>query len=104
MFAVEVSADEVAFLIEEVVDRAVDGGEFLKRLHPEKPLHRPFSSSEGLVGILDPVGQPASGLLATGGANRLQRGAIGSQTVGDDGAAAALSRVVVTKDSSTSPS
>ena len=47
--AVEVSADEVAFLIEEVVDRAVDGGEFLERLHPAKPLHCAFSLSEWLV-------------------------------------------------------
>ena len=47
--AVEISADEVAFLIEKVVDRAVDGSEFLERLHPEKPLHRAFSSSEWLV-------------------------------------------------------
>jgi len=46
---VDISANEVAFLIQVVVDRAVDGGELLKRLHLSKLLHRPFSSPEGLV-------------------------------------------------------
>ena len=82
--------DQVMPVLVANVDRAVHGGEFLERLHPVKPLHRAFSSSEWLVGILDPVVQPASGLLATGGANRLQRGAIGPQAVGHDGAGAAM--------------
>jgi hypothetical protein len=45
-FSVEVSADEVAFLVEVVVDRAVDGGEFLEGFHSPKPLHSALSSSE----------------------------------------------------------
>jgi hypothetical protein len=46
---VEVSADEVAFLVEVIVDHAVYGSEFLKGLHPAKSLHGPFSSPEGKV-------------------------------------------------------
>jgi hypothetical protein len=50
---------EVAFLVEVVVDRAVNRGEFLQTSHAPEPEHRPFSSSEWLVRILDAVVQPA---------------------------------------------
>ena len=82
--AVEVSADEMAFLIEVVVDRAVHGGELLECLHPPKSLHRPFLSSERLVGVFRPVVEPAAHLLTTGATDLLHGGAVGSQTVGDD--------------------
>ena len=78
------SADEVAFLIEVVVERAVDGGEFLEGLHPSKPLHGPLSSSERLVRILNPVGEPAAHLLTIGIADLLHGRPIGSMTIGDD--------------------
>jgi hypothetical protein len=39
----------VAFLIEMVLDRGVNGGEFLQRLHASKPEHRTLSSPEWLV-------------------------------------------------------
>ena len=46
---VGLSADEVAFLVEVVVEGAVDGGELLEGLHLPEPQHRPLSSSERLV-------------------------------------------------------
>jgi len=68
-------ADEVSLLIEEVVDR----GEFLECFHPPKSQHGPLSSSEGEVGILDAVVQPPAGLLAIGGADLLEGGAVRAQ-------------------------
>jgi hypothetical protein len=53
---------EGAFLIKVVVDGAVEGGEFLQTSHLTKAKHRPFASSERLMGILHPVVQPASDL------------------------------------------
>jgi hypothetical protein len=41
--------DEVAFLVEVVVETGVNRGEFLQRLHPPKPQHHPFSSSKWQV-------------------------------------------------------
>ena len=43
------SADEVAVLVEVVVESGVDGAELLQRLHLPEPHHGPFSSSEGQV-------------------------------------------------------
>ena len=40
------SAGEVAVLIEVVVDRAVEGCEFLQTSHPPEPRHVPFPSSK----------------------------------------------------------
>jgi len=48
-FPVFLSADEVALLVEVVVDLAVDRGELLECFHPPEPEHRPLSSSEALV-------------------------------------------------------
>jgi hypothetical protein len=45
-FPVSLSIDEMAFLAEMVVERSMDGGEFLQGLHLPEPQHRPFSSSE----------------------------------------------------------
>jgi hypothetical protein len=47
--SVDFAADEVALLIEVVVDLTVDRGEFLECFHPPKSEHRTFSSSERLV-------------------------------------------------------
>ena len=44
-----IAAFEVAFLIKEVVDRGMDGGEFLERTDVPEFRHRFFSSSERLV-------------------------------------------------------
>jgi len=54
-----VSAVEVAFLIEVVVDGGVDGSEFLQASHLPEAQHRTFSSSKWQVGILRPIVQPA---------------------------------------------
>src|SRR5665213_1071519 len=69
-----------------VVDLRVNRGEFLECFHPPKSEHSPLSSPERLVRILGPVVQPAPALLAIGGGDLLQRGAIGAQAVGHDGA------------------
>ena len=53
----------MAFLIEVVVERGVDGRELLKRLHLPEPEHRSLSSSKGQVAVLDPVISPAPDLL-----------------------------------------
>ncbi len=45
----DVAAIEVAFVIEMIVDRGVDGGEFLQGLYVPELRHRPLSSSKRLV-------------------------------------------------------
>ncbi len=44
-----VPAVEVAFVVEVIMDRGMDGGEFLQASHSAKPLHRTFSSSKRQV-------------------------------------------------------
>ena len=49
-FKLEVfSAVELAFLVEMIVDRRVDGDEFLQCSHAPEADHRTFSSSEWLM-------------------------------------------------------
>jgi hypothetical protein len=43
---VNLAGDEMALLIEMVVDLGMNCAEFLQRLHASKPLHGPFSSSK----------------------------------------------------------
>jgi hypothetical protein len=45
----------MALLAEMVVDLGVDRTEFLQGLHPAKPVHRPLSSPEGQVAVLNVV-------------------------------------------------
>ncbi len=115
----------MSFLVEVIVDRAVNRGEFLQTSHAPEPEHCPFSSSKRLVRILGAVVQPAAKLALVDGANFLQGRAIRCQTIRDDRFhqtvpakrfpeefrcadlrfnAAFLSRRFVTKLSSTSPS
>ena len=84
-FFVDVTADEMAFVVEMVVDRGMEGAEFLEDVHPSKPQHGPLSALERLVGILGPVVQPATGVLDTGVADLLHRGAVRALFVGHDG-------------------
>ena len=93
LWALYVSADEVSILIEVVVEGGVDGAELLQRLHLPVPQHCPFSSSEGQVGVLDPVAGPSSNLLPFSIAEVLHSGFVGAQPVGGDdlGPAVALS-------------
>jgi hypothetical protein len=51
---------ESAFLIQVVVNGAVEGCEFLQTSHPPEAEHGPFSSSEWLMGILDANVQPTA--------------------------------------------
>ena len=87
-------AVEAAFRVEQVVDRSMGGGELLECSHPPEAKHRPFPSSEWLMGILRAVIHPPAGLLSVTDAERAQGGAIGAQTVGDEviGRAMALQR------------
>ena len=63
---------ERALLVEVVADRRVDRGELLQTSHAPEPQHRPFPSSERLVGILRPVVQPAASLALVGRAERFE--------------------------------
>ncbi len=66
----------MSFLVEVVVDRAVNRGEFLQTSHPPEAEHRSLSSSEWLVGILDAIVQPAAGFAFVDGAQTLERRAV----------------------------
>ncbi len=108
----------MSFLVEVVVDRAVDSGEFLQTSHPPETKHRPLPSSEWLMRVLDAVVDPAAELALVDGTDLFQSGAIGcsrSVTIVSVGPcrrsdflrnfnAVFLSRRFVTKLSSTSPS
>jgi len=59
-FLETLSADEGAFLVEVIVNGAVDCGEFLQTSHPPETEHRPLSSSKWLVGILGSVVFPTT--------------------------------------------
>ena len=71
----------MTILIEVVVEGGVDGAELLQGLHLPESQHGPFSSSEGQVGVLDPVVGPAADLLLGGVAEVLHGGLVGPQTV-----------------------
>ena len=53
-----VAAVKVAVEVEMIVDRGVDGGEFLHGLDVPEPGLRRFVSSERLVGIFGSIGEP----------------------------------------------
>jgi hypothetical protein len=76
------TADEVALLIEVVLDRGVNGAEFLQRLHPPKPEHRTLSSSERLMRVFCAIVHPAPASLPVRIANSFQRCAIGAINAG----------------------
>lgn len=61
----------------------MDGGEFLRNSHPSESLHRPFSSSQWLIGILDPVDEPSAGLLVPGHTCFHEPGVIWSKSISD---------------------
>ena len=58
----------MSFLVEVVVNRAVNRGEFLQTSHPPEAKHRPLSSSKRLVRILGAVVDPAADLALFNGA------------------------------------
>ena len=55
-----VAAVEMAFVVEVVIDRGMNGGEFLQGLDVSEPRHRPFPPSKRLVRVLGPVVEPTT--------------------------------------------
>ncbi len=78
----DVTAVEVTVLIEMIVDRGVDSGEFLQGRYISELRHRSFSSSERLVGILGPIVEPPTALLIGGIADCLHRRSVRPKPVG----------------------
>ena len=56
----DIAAVEMAFVVEVVVDRGMDGGEFLQGLYVPEPGHCRFPSSKRLVRVLGPVVEPTT--------------------------------------------
>ncbi len=71
-----VPAGERSFLVEVVVDRGMDGGEFLQTSHAPESLHRAFASSKRQVRVLDAVVEPPSRLLRLERAQLSERGSV----------------------------
>ena len=69
-------------LIEVIVDRGMDGGEFLQGLYIPEPRHRSFSSSERLVRILGSIVEPPTAFLIGSVADRLHRRSVRPRPVG----------------------
>lgn len=67
-----------------VVQRGGHRGEFLQRFHPPEPQHRPLSSSEWKMRVLDPVVHPATHLAAITVAEFAHRGGVLSESVSND--------------------
>ena len=72
----------MALQIEVVVNRRMNGDEFLQTSHATEPLHGPFSSSKRQVRVLRPIVHPAASFLLVGIANILHRRAVGSEFIG----------------------
>ena len=69
----DVAAVEVAILIEMIMDRGVDGGEFLQGFNVPELRHRPLSSSERLMRVFGPIVEPATALLGDSVTDHLHR-------------------------------
>jgi hypothetical protein len=80
-----VSAVVSAFLIEVVMDGAVNGYEFLQTSHLSETEHGSFTSSKWLVRILGTVIEPAARFLPFLVTDDFHRGAIGTQLIRHDG-------------------
>jgi len=74
-----VSTVEVAFLVEMILDRAVDGDELLQTSHSAEALHRLFPSSKRQMRILGSVVEPAAGFLPVKIADDLHSSAVRTQ-------------------------
>ena len=69
------------FLVEVVVNGAVNRGEFLQTSHPSEPEHRPFSSPERQVRVLSPVVEPSPYFATITSAEVFQRRTVGSKAI-----------------------
>ena len=65
------TAIQMTLLVEVIVHRRVNGGEFLKGLYVSEPCHRSFSSSERLVRGFRPVVEPTTAGLVGSVADHL---------------------------------
>ncbi len=75
----------MTLVVEVVVGWGVSGGRFLQSLDVPEAGHGVLSSSEGLVGILRSVVEPATAELAALDTDRFHRSAVGEEAVGCDG-------------------
>ncbi len=80
----DIAAVEVAVLVEVVVDRGMDGGEFLQGLYVPELRRRSFSSPERLAGILGSIVEPPTALLIGSIADYLHRRSVRPKAVGYD--------------------
>jgi len=74
----------VTFLVEVVVNRAVDCGELLQTSHSSEAKHCSLPSSKWLVGILGTVVDPSANFALVDAAELFQGRAIRCQAIGDD--------------------
>ena len=74
----------MSFPVEMVVDRGVNGGEFLQSSRSSEPQHGALPPSERLMGVLGAIVQPAAGFLLVRVADDLHGSAVRSQFVGHD--------------------
>jgi hypothetical protein len=81
----DIASVEVGVVIEVVVSRRVDGGEFLQRFAIFEPRYRVFSLPEWLVWVLGPIIEPSPTFLAVRNTYDLHRSAIGAKPVRHDG-------------------
>ena len=75
---------EIALVIEMVVNRDMDCGEFLQGLSVSKSRHRPFPPSKREIRVLGPVVQPAPALLTSWISEHLHGRSIRRQRIGED--------------------
>ncbi len=80
----DIAAVEMTVLIEVVVDRGMDGSEFLQSLYISELRHRSFSSPKRLVRILGSIVKPPTAFLTLDDTHRFHRRAVGPKPVGHD--------------------
>ena len=80
-----ITAAEMVFVIEPIMDRGVDGGVFLKGTNVPERRHRFLPSSEWFVRVLGPIVKPTTAFLAGGVADHFHRRTICRKWVRDDG-------------------
>jgi hypothetical protein len=71
-----ITAVEVALVVEKVVDRGMDGGKFLEGANVLELQHRFFPSPEWLVRVLCPIVEPTTTFLVGGVAHHFHRRAV----------------------------
>ncbi len=67
----------MAFMVEMVVDRGVNGRKLLRGSRPPEPQHRPLASSERQVRVRRRMVEAETGFQSIGSTERLQGGPMG---------------------------